>query len=129
MYVTFPLLTRVVGYMPWSWLGNSLDLPKAAALEWSRWCRDPDYLLGDDSLPLERFAGFAAPVLAYSIGDDKWGTIPAVNAMMSAYPNLERRHIDPQDHGIASIGHFGYFRPVSQSLWSDAIGWLDQRAS
>lgn len=129
MHVTFPVLTRLVGYMPWSWLGNALDLPKGPALEWSRWCRDPNYLLGDESLPLERFAMFEAPVLAYSIGDDKWGTQLAVNAMMSAYPNVERRHIEPADHGMASIGHFGYFRPASRPLWGDAIDWLNARAS
>ncbi len=129
MHVTFPLLTRLVGYMPWSWLGNALDLPKGPALEWSRWCRDPDYLLGDETLPLERFARFEAPVLAYSIGDDKWGTVPAVNAMMSAYPNVERRHIEPAEHGMTAIGHFGYFRPAAQPLWGDTIDWLDQRAS
>lgn len=129
MHVTFPLLTRLVGYMPWSWLGSALDLPKGPALEWSRWCRDPDYLLGDDSLPLERFAQFEAPVLAYSIDDDKWGTVPAVNAMMSAYPAVERRHIKPADHGMPAIGHFGYFRPASRPLWADAIDWLDQCAS
>ena len=129
MHVTFPVLTRLVGYMPWSWLGNALDLPKGPALEWSGWCRDPDYLLGDDTLPLERFADFAAPVLAYSIGDDKWGTVPAVNAMMSAYPNVERRHIEPAEHGMAAIGHFGYFRGGSASLWKDAIDWLGQRAA
>ncbi len=129
MHVTFPLLTRVVGYMPWSWLGSAVDLPRGAALEWSRWCRDPDYLLGDQTLPLERFASFDAPVLAYSIGDDKWGTVPAVNAMMSAYPNVERRHIEPRDHGMTAIGHFGYFRAESGPLWADAIAWLDQRAA
>ena len=129
MYFTFPVLTRIVGYMPWSWLGNALDIPKGAALEWSRWCRDPDYLLGDETLPLDRFATFGAPVLAYSIGDDKWGTVAAVNAMMSAYPNVERRHIEPGDHGMTAIGHFGYFRPGSEPLWHAAIGWLDQRAS
>ncbi len=129
MYVTFPVLTRLVGYMPWSWLGSAVDLPKGPALEWARWCRDPDYLLGDESLPLERFASFEAPVLAYSIGDDKWGTQPAVNAMMSAYPNVERRHIEPAEHGMASIGHFGYFRPASRPLWADAIDWLNERTS
>ena len=129
VHVTFPLLTRLVGYMPWSWLGSAVDLPRGAALEWASWCRNPEYLRGDSTLPLQRFAEFEAPVLAYSIDDDKWGTQPAVNAMMSAYPNLERRHIEPADSGLESLGHFGYFRASGKPLWSDLVAWLDARGS
>lgn len=124
-YLTLPLLSRLFGYMPWP--GVSEDLPKAAALEWASWCRNPKYLLGDDTLPLDRFAKFSAPVLAYSISDDKWGTARSVDAMMQAYPNLQRRHLNPAEAGLKAIGHFGYFRPESGALWSDAIAWLDQR--
>ena len=124
-YLTLPLLSRLFGYMPWP--GVSEDLPKAAALEWASWCRNPKYVLGDDTLPLDRFAKFSAPVLAYSISDDKWGTARSVDAMMHAYPDLERRHLTPADAGLKAIGHLGYFRPESGALWSDAIAWLDQR--
>ena len=125
VHVTLPLLATTLGYMPWSWIGSAEDLPKHAALEWSRWCRDPRYLLGDATLPLERYKDFAAPVLAYSIDDDKWGTKRAVDAMMSAYPNLERRHIEPKTAGLSSLGHVGYFRKESERLWQDGFSWLD----
>jgi predicted alpha/beta hydrolase len=125
VYVTLPLLATLTGFMPWSWVGAGEDLPKGVALEWARWCRDPRYLLGDESLPLDRFERFSAPVLAYSFGDDDWGTRQSVNAMMSAYPNVERRHVEPATAGLASIGHFGYFKPASQPLWREAIEWLD----
>ncbi len=125
VYVTLPLLANVFGYMPWSWFGSALDLPKGAALEWSRWCRDRNYLLGDSSLPLERYTRFEAPVLAYSISDDDWGTSRSVDAMMSAYPNVEREHVNPTDHGLDALGHFGYFRPEAKSLWSKGFEWLD----
>lgn len=125
VHVTLPLLSTVFGYMPWSWFGSAEDLPKGAALEWSRWCRDPLYLLGDDTLPLDRYAEFSAPVLAYSIDDDKWGTRPAVDAMMSAYPNVERRHVEPAQHGLKFVGHFGYFRPTARHLWADGITWMN----
>lgn len=127
IHVSFPLLTHLVGYMPWSWFGQAEDLPKGVALEWTRWCRNRLYLLGDDTLPLHRFEQFTAPVLAYSIDDDKWGTTQAVDAMMSAYPNVERRHIDPTAHGLRSLGHFGYFRPDSRPLWNEGIAWLDSQ--
>jgi predicted alpha/beta hydrolase len=125
-YVTLPLLSRVFGYMPWGLLGSGEDLPKHAALEWARWCRNRLYLLGDTTLPLERYQGFGAPVLAYSFGDDKWGTPRSVDAMMQAYPNVERRHVEPGDFGLDRIGHVGYFKPGSKSLWQDTIAWLDE---
>ncbi len=125
MHLTFPLLASVFGYIPWSKMGSSEDLPKGVALEWARWCRDPRYLLGDDSLPLTRYGEFEAPVLAYSFSDDKWGTARAVDAMMGAYPNVQRRHVEPTAAGFGSIGHFGYFRPSAAGLWSETIAWLD----
>ena len=125
VHVTLPVLAHLWGYMPWSLLGPGEDLPKGVALEWSRWCRDPLYLLGDDTLPLHRYAEFRSPVLAYSIDDDKWGTVEAVNAMMSAYPQVERRHIVPAEHNLSLLGHFGYFRSQSEALWLDGIEWME----
>ena len=122
-YVSLPLLATVIGYMPWSWFGAE-DLPKHAALEWARWCRDPRYLLGDSTLPLDRYPTFSAPILAYSVADDKWGTRRSVDAMMFAYPSVERRHIEPRRYGLQSIGHVGYFRPESESLWAEGTAWL-----
>jgi predicted alpha/beta hydrolase len=128
VHVSFPLLTHVVGYMPWSWFGPSEDLPKGVALEWTHWCRNRLYLLGDNTLPLHRYASFKAPVLAYSIDDDNWGTTAAVDAMMSAYPNVGRRRLEPAAHGLRSLGHFGYFRPCSENLSKECIAWLDARS-
>ncbi|HSN56811.1 MAG TPA: alpha/beta fold hydrolase [Candidatus Sulfomarinibacteraceae bacterium] len=126
-WLSLPLLARVVGFMPMRRLGMGEDLPRGVALEWARWCRDPDYLLGDDSLPLDRYATFAAPVLAYSFADDAWGTARSVATMMRAYPKVELRHVEPADFGLARIGHLGFFRPGSEALWRDAIGWLMER--
>jgi len=123
-HLTLPTLSRLFGYMPWRFAGGE-DLPKDAALEWARWCRNPLYLLGDDTLPLKRYARFGAPVLAYSFDDDKWGTPESVDAMMQAYPRLERRHLKAADYGLNSIGHFGFFKPESRSLWADALSWLE----
>jgi len=123
-YVSLPLITRLFGYAPWRRLGLGEDLPKAAALQWAGWLRKREYLLGDVSLPLERYASFTAPVLAYSFTDDKWGTARAVDAMMKAYPNVERRDVAPADFGLSSIGHVGFFRPRSTLLWDEVIDWL-----
>lgn len=129
VHLTLPLLARALGYMPWSRFGGGEDLPRGVALEWARWCRDRAYLLGDETLPLDRFRRFTAPVLAYSFGDDKWGTPAAVDAMMQAYPNLERRHVEPAAAGLEAIGHVGFFRPAAAALWHDSIRWLDARTA
>jgi len=126
-YVTLPALARLFGYVPWSKVGGSTDIPKGVAQDWARWGRSSGYLLGDTSLPLERFADFTAPVLAYSVGDDSWGPPAAVDAMMAAYPNVERRHIEPAEVGIASIGHMGFFRESAAALWPDLVAWMNDR--
>ncbi|MFT6557950.1 alpha/beta fold hydrolase [Sneathiella sp.] len=122
-WVTLPVTSFLLGYMPWSWFGAE-DLPGKVSSEWAGWCRHRDYILGDKTLPLDRYNNFDIPVLAYSIDDDKWGTEKSVDAMMKAYPNMERRHIVPQTEGISSLGHFGYFRAKSEPLWKEAVSWL-----
>jgi predicted alpha/beta hydrolase len=125
MYVTFPVLSHLFGYMPWSKLGPAEDLPKGVALGWARWCRQPGYVMDDSHLPLERYKEFKAPVLAYSFDDDNWGTKKSVDKMMSVYPNVERRHVLPGDVGMTSIGHVGFFRSKSAALWPDIVAWLE----
>lgn len=124
MYTTFPLLSRLMGYMPWGKLSAAEDLPRGVALEWAKWCRNPHYLLGDPTLPLERYAQFQAPVLAYSFADDTWGTQRSVAALMQAYPHVTLQHITPAQVGLESIGHFGFFRPSARPLWEQTLAWF-----
>lgn len=126
--VLIPLLARLFGYFPWSLVARGEDLPKGVALEWARWCRNPNYLLDDKSLPLERYESFDAPVLAYSIDDDDWGTRRAVDDMMRAYINVTRRHIGPTEYGLDRLQHMGFFRDGAQPIWREAIEWLDNVA-
>jgi len=128
MYLAFPLLPRLFGYFPWTWFGATEDLPHGVALEWSRWCRSPRYLLEDPDLPeLANFPGFGAPILAYSFEDDDWGTRRAVDQMMSAYSGarVERRHVSPGDVGMERIGHFGFYGNGAETLWNQVRNWLD----
>lgn len=124
--VAIPVLSRIVGYLPLSWFGSGADLPQGVALEWSRWCRSPNYLLDHGDLPLERYRSFAAPVLAYSIDDDDWGSARAVDDMMRAYPNVTRRHIRPGDFGLTQLQHMGFFRDGSQPIWQETLRWLEE---
>ncbi|MEM7802374.1 MAG: alpha/beta fold hydrolase [Chloroflexota bacterium] len=124
--VVMPLLSRIYGYFPWSTFSSGEDLPAGVALQWAKWCRSRNYLLDDKTLPLERYADFTTPILAYSIDDDNWGTAQSVNEMMSAYPNVTREHVVLAEHGINHLGHMGYFRPKSRPLWELAYNWFER---
>ncbi|MFK7801026.1 MAG: alpha/beta fold hydrolase [Anaerolineae bacterium] len=127
VWLIIPIWVRLMGYLPWSKLAKAEDLPRNVALQWAKWCRHPDYILSEKSLPLERYKNFAASVLAYSIDDDDWGTAPSVDAMMlKAYPNVERRHLIPAEYGIPKLGHMGFFRKGSELLWQEVFEWLNQ---
>ena len=127
--VMIPVLVRIFGYFPWSRFAAGEDLPGGIALEWARWCRKRDYLLGDPTLPLERYDRFDAPVLAYSIDDDDWGTPRAVDDMMRAYARVTRRHLVPADYGLDKLGHMGFFRQGSEAIWDEVVEWLDEMPS
>lgn len=123
-WVLFPALTRLFGYLPWRWLYGGEDIPGPAARQWYRWCRRPDYLLGDPRLEGRGgYRRFSAPILAYSFEDDRWGYHEAVDRMMAAYTGADvtRVHLDPGTVGVESIGHFGFFRPAMEPLWEDLL--------
>jgi len=123
MSVVVPIVARVAGYLPWSSVFGGEDLPKPAALQWAGWCRNPDYLFGDDDAwNPEGFAEFSAPMLAYSFEDDEWGYRKAVDWMMDRYTGAEvdRRHVAPDDLGLEEIGHFGFFYPELEPLWEES---------
>lgn len=123
MTVLIPVMTRLFGYFPWKFLGGE-NLPYHVALEWAAWCRSPGYLRDDKTLPLERYAQFTAPIIAYSVEDDNWGTKKAVHSMMSAYPNVTFNHLVPAEHGFRQLGHMGFFRKGSEKLWDSVHCWL-----
>ena len=122
-----PLITGTIGYVPWSKFSRAEDMPGGAARQMATATRTPGGMLDDPTLPTHRYTAFGAPVLAYSIDDDPEATRPSVDAMMSAYPNVERRHLTPADAGLDKIGHFGYFKVSAQHLWLQAFSWLNQQ--
>lgn len=126
-YLTLPLAARLIGYVPWSRLAAGEDLPQGVALEWARWCRDPEYVLGDDTLPLQRYREFTAPILALSVSDDSWGTARSVKVMMRAYPTVTHREVRPDDAMLSTLGHMGFFRPAAKPLWSIVVDWFERQ--
>lgn len=115
-----PALTKLLGYFPWGTLMGGEDIPEGAAMQWSGWIRNPNYLLDDESLEgRDGFGRFSSPVVSYSFDDDPWGGREAVDWLADQFTNapVERVHLAPEDVGVDEIGHFGFFRSELSLLW------------
>jgi predicted alpha/beta hydrolase len=127
-YAFMPALARALGYFPSRRLGLGEDLPAGVAREWAWWGRHPRYVLGrlgDDAR--RSYDRFAAPILAYSFGDDGFAPRRAVRAFLDLYPGAPRshRHVEPRDLRVGSIGHFGFFRDeIGSVAWPHAVDWM-----
>lgn len=121
-----PAIVGAAGYLPGR-AGLGVDLPGGVALEWARWCRHPEYLVGHVDGAAERFARWDRPTLLYSFTDDPFAPRRAVEALVArlAGAPLDHRRIAPRDLGADELGHFGFFRPRAARLWPDAARFLD----
>ncbi|WP_025128402.1 alpha/beta fold hydrolase [Pseudomonas sp. PH1b] len=130
-HLLMPLLTWFYGYFPGKRLGWMEDTPAGVVSDWctphSRYEGRPSgrTLQGhEDSLPFSRVT---APMLAISVSDDPFGTIPAIERLLGYYRNSPCTHlrIDPADIGETEIGHFAFFHSRFQTrLWPLALAWL-----
>lgn len=128
-HVLLPSMSRLHGYFPARRFGQGEDLPAGVAIEWAGWCRHPGYIVGALGAQ-EAYAKFSAPIRAYSITDDRYAPLPAVEAFLEFYPNSVRKleRVDPARVGGGPIGHFGFFRErFKDTLWKDAADWLEGR--
>ncbi len=133
MHGVMPVLTPVVGYFPSRLFGLGEALPKGVALEWARWCRHPDYLLGmKDGPGRDHVEAFAGRVVAYSIADDRIAPRRPVAVWLDWFTGAERehRHIRPEDVGERAIGHFRVFKLGDASpLWQEMRAWIETQAA
>lgn len=121
-----PVATAAWGYLPGR-LGLGEDLPSGVAREWAIWCSSEEYLMAHHMDARERFARFEPSVLFYSFTDDPFAPRRAVNALIDRLvtARIDHRRVSPDDHGGASIGHFGFFkRRFRDTLWSESRTFL-----
>lgn len=121
-YGILPVSTLLLGYFPAKALGMGENLPAGVALEWARWCRSPEYL-GDWG----GHGAITAPMLALAFTDDPYAPPAATDALLDRYAAAAptRRYLSPEDVGIASIGHFGFFREGRMpGLWGETAAFL-----
>ena len=130
-HVAMPLLTAVCGYFPGKRLGWLEDTPAGVVRDWStptaRYETRPSgklILSQNRRLP---FANVTAKLLAISITDDPYGTLPAIERLLCYFTYGAKTHlrIAPQDIGEQEVGHFAFFRSAYQAtLWPIALSWL-----
>ncbi|HKP57245.1 MAG TPA: alpha/beta fold hydrolase [Polyangiales bacterium] len=121
-----PALSHTLGYVP-KRAGIGEDLPRGVALQWARWCSHPDYLVSEFPSARARYARFDRPILAYSFSDDDIAPERAVEALYSELVSapVTHRKLSPDQLGVSSVGHFGFFRKrTGAALWDEAREFL-----
>jgi predicted alpha/beta hydrolase len=132
-----PALAHLFGYVPAARLGWMEDTPRGVALSWSRSqaCFEDTYTHPPIALPDDErrrlangFARLSAPLLAVSVTDDPFGTVPAIERLLGYFSGSELRthiRIAPADAQADNIGHFAFFhRRFEATLWPIALHWL-----
>lgn len=128
-YVGVPGLTKLYGYLPAKKFGLGENLPTGVALEWARWGKKAEYF----SKELEGEEGFRklrVPWKAVYFTDDEIATEGNAAGLLSCYPNvnLEMERWTPEEKGMESIGHLGFFSRQRKALWPEVSAWLLQQA-
>ncbi|MEM7051243.1 MAG: alpha/beta fold hydrolase [Acidobacteriota bacterium] len=121
-YLLIPAASTLCGYFPSKLFGVGENLPAGVARQWARWGRRPSYLIDgpDDEAA---FADFRRPMRAYSVDDDGYAPVAAVDALHRLYrgADVERVHLE------TPLGHFGFFRRgAPEELWRGVADWFVQ---
>lgn len=126
LFLLLPLLTRTLGYLPGK-AGLGIDMPAGIVSEWARWCRRPDYFLGDHPSLGERLASYEGRLFALSVTDDAFAPLANVEWLLARHRRASKEHVRfaPRDLGVRSFGHFGFFRSrYASSVWPEVVGFL-----
>jgi len=135
-HVAMPLATAAFGYFPAGRLGWMEDTPRGVVRDWARsrarvddLCRHGELAvdLPDRQTLVDQFRQMTAPILAVGASDDPFGTVPALERLLRAFPASRTIHLrlTPAAVGVPSIGHFAFFhRRLAPALWSLPLTWL-----
>ena len=121
-HVLQPLVTAVYGYFPGRFSGHQLtDLPAGVIRGWHRrrlYPRLEDHLRAEN-IPFYPQA-YSGPLLCLGAVDDPIGTPAALERLHGYFTQaaITIRWLAPAEFGLASIGHFGFFRrDKAATLW------------
>ncbi|WP_213737678.1 alpha/beta fold hydrolase [Bradyrhizobium sp. dw_411] len=134
-HVAMPLLTLLFGYFPGKKLGWLEDTPGGVVRDWifsrarfeDTWRGRASARYADKRVLVDQFSEVTAPILAVSMTDDEFGTVPAVERLLNYFSSSARSHlrISPESISEAAIGHFDFFNSrLEQKLWHIPLDWL-----
>ncbi len=127
-YAVFPILIRLFGNLPVSQFTFPAACSGQAVRQWVEWGRRGVFTDRCGANVESRFAEYRGPLTAVTIADDDYyAPAEAVEALTQIYRGAEvkREIIRPQDYGVESIGHFGFFhRHAPRELWNRTDTWL-----
>jgi len=130
-HVVMPLVTMICGYFPGKRFGWLEDTPAGVVRDWStptaRYEKRPSGRLIHASADHLPFAQVHAQILAISLSDDPYGTVPAIERLLEYFTASTTTHlrVTPEDIDEEEVGHFAFFRSAYQAtLWPIALTWL-----
>ncbi|MBV6288367.1 alpha/beta fold hydrolase [Pseudomonas aegrilactucae] len=126
-HLAMPLLTRVFGYFPGKRLGWMEDTPAGVVRDWATPAPAYEQRPSGRRLATLGFAQVQADILAISLTDDPFGTVPAIERLLGYFKASARTHLRIAPHEIdePGVGHFAFFhRRFEAQLWPIALGWL-----
>ena len=133
-HVVMPLMTAVFGYFPGKRMRWLEDTPRGVVQDWTRsrgalehWRRLRRMPPAERTSIVRQFAEVTAPILALSMADDQFATVPAVERLLAYFSASARVHLrlPPTASGQASVGHFAFFHSrFEDTLWQIPLVWL-----
>lgn len=122
-YAIAPVTTRLLGYYPGEKLRVLGNLPGPVMRQWTKWCRNPEYLWGVMPEHVETFASVTIPVTTLTFTDDETMSAAASAHLESYYSGAQLRSLryTPTELGADRIGHMGFFRPKHHEIWRDVL--------
>ncbi|MDR3515874.1 MAG: alpha/beta fold hydrolase [Azospirillaceae bacterium] len=128
-HLVMPAVTALCGYFPGKRLGWLEDLPAGVATEWSfrRSRMELSHPRPARHDVLHRFSRLTAPILALSMSDDEFATVPALRRTLNYYRGSEPIQVllNPDDLGHYAVGHFALFRKRhAADFWPATVLWL-----
>ena len=127
-YTVFPLLIHMFGELPISRFTLPQQCPKQGLWPWIRWGQSGTFTDMSGINVESRFADYKGPLVTITIADDRdYASAASVKALANLYSNadIQFKELIPQDYGLESIGHFGFFhRRAPQPMWAQVEAWL-----
>ncbi|MEI9987240.1 MAG: alpha/beta fold hydrolase [Aliidongia sp.] len=124
-HVAMPALAALCGYFPGKRLGWLEDTPRGVVRDWAFSPARFETRQRDGQRLVERMAAIEAPILALSLTDDPFGTVPAIVRLLGYFTASPRTHlrIAPAEVGVPEIGHFRLFSTAASSRACGRSRW------